>query len=107
MSFLDTPPEVDNNRRLFPKAEIEQSFSIVCKQVPKQALVSKKILEKHFSKFGNVIKVVVSPAKEMAIVHFDTHEAAKKAKESGFTITPKLPDIGAIFFGKSGNNLTL
>ena len=92
---------IDSNRRLFLESEIEQSFSIVCKQVPKQALVSHKILEKHFSKFGNVIKVVVSEAKEMAVVHFDNHGSAKKAKENGFTITPKLPDIGAIFYGKS------
>jgi hypothetical protein len=38
----------------------------------------------------------------MAIVHFDSHESAKKAKENGFTITPKLPDIGSIFYGKLG-----
>ena len=97
--FLDFPPGADS-RRLFPEDEIAQSFGIVCRQVPKQALISKKILEKHFSKFGRVVKVTVNPAKEAAAVHFDNHESARAAKENGLTITPKLPNIGAIFYAK-------
>ena len=103
--FFSEPTPGADQRRLFPEEEIRQSYSIVCKQVPKQALVSKKILEKHFSSFGKVNKVVVSSAKEMAIVHFENHDSAKNAKENGLAITPNL-SIGAIFFGKSGKNKT-
>ena len=99
--FYPEPTPGADQRRLFPEEEIQETVSIVCKQVPKQALVSKKILEKHFSAFGRVTKVVVSSAKEMAIVHFESHDSAKNAKENGLAITPKLI-IGAIFFGKSG-----
>ena len=69
-------------------------------KVPKP-LLDKKILEKHFSQFGTVVKVVVSATKENAFVHFDSHDAAKSAKENGVKVSPKLPNIGAIFFGKS------
>ena len=68
-------------------------------QVPKE-LLDKAALERHFSQFGQVLKVSVSVVKELAIVHFDSHESAKNAKDYGRSVSDKMPDIGAIFFGK-------
>ena len=63
-------------------------------------LLDKVLLEQHFSQFGQVLKVSVSVAKELAIVYFDSHESAKNAKDNGKAVSAMLPEIGAIFFGK-------
>ena len=68
-------------------------------QIPKE-LLDKVLLEQHFSQFGQVLKVSVSVAKELAIVYFDSHESAKNAKDNGRAVSAMLPEIGAIFFGK-------
>ncbi len=60
-------------------------------------------MEKHFSKFGRVVKVTVNPAREAAVIFFDNHESARQAKENGHSITPKLAPIEAIFYGKPGD----
>ena len=48
---------------------------IVCEQVPPQAL-NKKVLEKHFSKFGKVTKVTINLKKASAAIHFEDHKSA-------------------------------
>ena len=90
--------------RLKSVEELKQIKSIICEQVPAMAL-NKKVLEKHFSKYGKVTKVVLNPKKSSASVAFDTHQAAKKAKEKGHTIGPQVPDIGAIFYRRVRKSL--
>lgn len=95
----ESPPRF---QRLTSREELQSIKSIVCEQVPAQAL-NKKVLEKHFAKFGNVNKVVVNLKKSTAIVHFDDHKSAKKAKEKGQSINPQIPSIGAIFYRRVKN----
>uniref|UniRef100_A0A3Q3WCP2 Germinal-center associated nuclear protein n=1 Tax=Mola mola TaxID=94237 RepID=A0A3Q3WCP2_MOLML len=56
--------------------------TIQCRNVP-AALNKKEIIEKHFGRFGKVRKVFCRPAKNLAIVHFDDHVSAAKAKKKG------------------------
>ncbi|XP_054620063.1 germinal-center associated nuclear protein [Dunckerocampus dactyliophorus] len=55
---------------------------IQCRNVPR-ALNKRNIIEKHFSRFGKVCKVCCRLAKNTAIVHFDSHASAAKAKKRG------------------------
>ncbi|XP_026151855.1 germinal-center associated nuclear protein isoform X2 [Mastacembelus armatus] len=55
---------------------------IQCRNVPHN-LNKKDIIEKHFSRFSKVCKVLCRPAKNLAIVHFDDHASAAKAKKRG------------------------
>ncbi|XP_034741540.1 germinal-center associated nuclear protein isoform X1 [Etheostoma cragini] len=43
----------------------------------------KDVIEKHFSRFGKVRRVFCRGGKNMAIVHFDDHASAAKAKKKG------------------------
>ncbi|XP_044071482.1 germinal-center associated nuclear protein [Siniperca chuatsi] len=56
--------------------------TIQCRNVP-SALNKKDTIEKHFGRFGKVRKVFCRPAKNLAIVHFDHHASAAKAKKKG------------------------
>nr|XP_046259110.1 germinal-center associated nuclear protein [Scatophagus argus] len=56
--------------------------AIQCRNVP-VALNKKDVIEKHFGRFGKVRKVFCRPAKNLAIVHFDDHASAAKAKKKG------------------------
>nr|XP_057902994.1 germinal-center associated nuclear protein [Doryrhamphus excisus] len=56
--------------------------AIQCRNVPR-ALNKRNIIEKHFSRFGKVCKVFCRLAKNLAIVHFDSHASAAKAKKRG------------------------
>ena len=97
----DAPSKPPNKKleRLTSKEELKAIKSIVCEQIPQPAL-NKKVLEKHFSKFGKVHKIVLNAKKSMATVHFEDHKSARKAKEKGLTINPQIPKIGAIFYSK-------
>ena len=98
----DAPASKPPNKkleRLTSKEELKAIKSIVCEQIPQPAL-NKKVLEKHFSKFGKVHKIVLNTKKSMATVHFEDHKSARKAKEKGLTINPQIPKIGAIFYSK-------
>ncbi|KAK5921323.1 hypothetical protein CgunFtcFv8_025038 [Champsocephalus gunnari] len=53
-----------------------------CRNVP-PALNKKEVIEKHFGRFGKVRKVYCRPGKNLAIVHFDDHASAAKAKKKG------------------------
>lgn len=97
----ETPP-VSGRRRLRREAsseEVRSCTTILCDQVPAIAL-KKPLLEKFFSRFGKVTKVLVNARKESATITFDSHEAAKMAKERGRHISPKLPPIGLINYLK-------
>ncbi|XP_070770765.1 germinal-center associated nuclear protein [Enoplosus armatus] len=56
--------------------------TLQCRKVP-PALNKKETIEKHFGRFGKVRKVFCRPAKNLAIVHFDHHASAAKAKKKG------------------------
>ena len=96
---LSSRPPNKKLERLTSKEELKAIKSIVCEQIPQPAL-NKKVLEKHFSKFGKVHKIVLNTKKLMATVHFEDHKSARKAKEKGLTINPQIPKIGAIFYSK-------
>uniref|UniRef100_A0A6Q2X0U9 Germinal-center associated nuclear protein n=1 Tax=Esox lucius TaxID=8010 RepID=A0A6Q2X0U9_ESOLU len=56
-----------------------------CKNVP-PSLNRKDIIEKHFGRFGKVRRVFCRPHKNLAIVHFQDHASAAKAKKKGKTL---------------------
>nr|XP_006636742.1 PREDICTED: germinal-center associated nuclear protein [Lepisosteus oculatus] len=58
------------------------AISIQCKNIPPH-LNKKEILEKHFGRFGKVLKVYCRPNKSLATVHFHDHASAAKAKKKG------------------------
>ncbi|XP_062390501.1 germinal-center associated nuclear protein [Sardina pilchardus] len=53
-----------------------------CKGVPPN-LNRKDVIEKHFNRFGKVRRVFCRPQKNLAIVHFQDHASAAKAKKKG------------------------
>uniref|UniRef100_A0A8C7Y4R0 Germinal-center associated nuclear protein n=1 Tax=Oryzias sinensis TaxID=183150 RepID=A0A8C7Y4R0_9TELE len=55
---------------------------IMCRNIP-QELNKRNKIEKHFARFGKVCKVLCRPAKNLAIVYFNDHAAAAKAKKRG------------------------
>ncbi|CAL8387635.1 unnamed protein product [Gadus morhua 'NCC'] len=56
-----------------------------CKNVP-PALNKKEVMEKHFGRFGKVRRVFCRPHKNLAIIHFQDHTSAAKAKKKGKTL---------------------
>uniref|UniRef100_H2MJD5 Germinal-center associated nuclear protein n=1 Tax=Oryzias latipes TaxID=8090 RepID=H2MJD5_ORYLA len=56
--------------------------NIMCRNIP-QELNKRNKIEKHFARFGKVCKVLCRPAKNLAIVYFNDHAAAAKAKKRG------------------------
>ncbi|KAM9347509.1 germinal-center associated nuclear protein [Symphorus nematophorus] len=56
--------------------------TIQCRNVPPN-LNKKETIEKHFGRFGKVRKVICRPPKNLAIVHFDDHASAARAKKKG------------------------
>ena len=99
---IPTKPTIQPSKkleRLKSVEELKAIKSIICEQVPASAM-NKKVLEKHFSRFGKVQKVVLFAKKSSASVVFETHQSAKKAKEKGQTINPSIPPIGAIYYKK-------
>jgi hypothetical protein len=84
-------------QRLTSVEELKAIKSIVCEQVPPQAL-NKKVLEKHFAKFGKLTKVTVNLKKALATIHFEDHKSANKAKNKGHSINAMIPPIGKIFY---------
>ncbi|XP_049606912.1 germinal-center associated nuclear protein [Syngnathus scovelli] len=58
------------------------STVIQCRNIP-AALNKKTIVEKHFSQFGKVSKLQCRPSKGLAMVHFESHASAAKAKKNG------------------------
>lgn len=56
--------------------------TIMCRNVP-PSLNKRDVIEKHFARFGKVCKTICRPNKKLAIVHFDDHASASKAKKRG------------------------
>ncbi|XP_052421100.1 germinal-center associated nuclear protein-like [Carassius gibelio] len=55
---------------------------IQCKGIPPN-LNKKNLIIQHFGHFGKVLKVYCRPQKNLAIVHFQDHASAAKAKKKG------------------------
>lgn len=55
---------------------------IQCKNIPSN-LNRKDLLMQHFGHFGKVLRVYSKPQKNLAIVHFQDHTSAAKAKKKG------------------------
>lgn len=55
---------------------------IQCKNIPSN-LNRKDLLIQHFAHFGKVLRVYSKPQKNLAIVHFQDHASAAKAKKKG------------------------
>ena len=87
----------NNPPRLTSKEELKAIKSVICEKIPQQAL-NKKVLERHFSKFGKVVRISLSAKNSSATVYFTDHKSAHKAKEKGQLINPQIPRIGAIFY---------
>ncbi|XP_073329353.1 germinal-center associated nuclear protein [Pagrus major] len=84
---LETPPPVKRGVRRESSESLSgmsptDCTSIQCRNLS-PALNKKDIIEKHFGRFGRVRKVFCRPAKNMAIVHFDDHTSAARAKKKG------------------------
>ncbi|XP_038127205.1 germinal-center associated nuclear protein isoform X2 [Cyprinodon tularosa] len=56
--------------------------TIMCRNIP-PSLNKKDVIEKHFARFGKVCKIFCRPNKNLAIVHFEDHVSAAKAKRRG------------------------
>lgn len=66
--------------------------SLVIKDIPE--MYNKNTwLKKFYSRFGEVIKVVCSAARQSATVTFKAHEAAEAAKKKGKILRPGLPPV--------------
>ncbi|XP_061179067.1 germinal-center associated nuclear protein-like [Saccostrea echinata] len=71
-----------STRRL---SSVEDRVALICKNVPPRFNSGQK-LRQHFTKFGEVTRVITKPDKGMATIHFKTHEAALEAKRKGAVI---------------------
>ena len=87
----------NNPPRLTSKEDLKAIKSVICEEIPQQAL-NKKVLERHFSKFGKVVRISLSAKNSSATVYYTDHKSAHKAKEKGHLINPQIPRIGAIFY---------
>ncbi|XP_032423660.1 germinal-center associated nuclear protein isoform X2 [Xiphophorus hellerii] len=56
--------------------------TIMVRNVP-PSLNKKDVIQKHFARFGKVGKIFCRPNKNQAVVHFDDHASAAKAKRRG------------------------
>lgn len=55
-----------------------RSFLHRCTKVP-EGLFDSKIVDKHFSKFGKVVRIKLLPKKQMCIVEYDQQSSAERA----------------------------
>ncbi|KAK3581304.1 hypothetical protein CHS0354_033043 [Potamilus streckersoni] len=90
-------------RRLSSGTEdLSSRVAIVCKNIPPK-FNNIRFLRQHFSKFGSVTRVFPVPVKNMATVHFQTHEAAEEAKAYGRFLGRGIPQL-IIFWGSYGSS---
>ncbi|KAJ8282584.1 hypothetical protein COCON_G00051030 [Conger conger] len=62
--------------------------ALQCKNIPPN-LNTKEVLQTHFIRFGRVRQVLCRPNKNMAIVHFNDHASAAKARKRGKSLRGK------------------
>ncbi|XP_062617863.1 germinal-center associated nuclear protein-like [Saccostrea cucullata] len=83
----ETEEETQTKRALSTRrlSSVEDRVGLICKNVPPRFNSGQK-LRQHFTKFGEVTRVIPKPDKGMATIHFKTHEAALEAKRKGAVI---------------------
>ncbi|KAI0211053.1 Germinal-center associated nuclear protein [Lamellibrachia satsuma] len=81
-------------RRLRRRSSVDVSslVAISCKNVP-TSCNNKLALHKHFSKFGTITRLYMTPSKSTATIHFSDHESAENAKKKGKMIKQGLPPM--------------
>lgn len=80
------------------QAAVVQSSVIVCLDVPAD-LMSRDLLRKHFTGFGDVLRINLNPEKKTATVAFKTHAGAARAKTEGEIISQEHAPL-KIYFKK-------
>uniref|UniRef100_A0A8C9RYG3 Germinal-center associated nuclear protein n=1 Tax=Scleropages formosus TaxID=113540 RepID=A0A8C9RYG3_SCLFO len=88
---VDPEPEAKTPAKCTQRGESTDSLAglspsdataIQCKNVPTN-LNRKEIMRTHFSRFGRVLRVFCRPQKNLAIIHFQDHASATRAKKRG------------------------
>ena len=87
-------------RRTVSKEELAKITSVRCEDVPDHINKS-DILSEHFSKFGQLVKVVSITKKKTAVIHFTDHSSAKAAKSKGKFVDAFDETIGNIIYSQS------
>ncbi|KAK6177359.1 hypothetical protein SNE40_015477 [Patella caerulea] len=86
----DSPDEPRSRRRTID--DVDSKVAIVVKGIP--AKFNKvPILRQHFKKYGDVRKVYPNINKNMATIHFDSHESADNAKRRGRYLAHNQPPL--------------
>ncbi|KAL3853116.1 hypothetical protein ACJMK2_016691 [Sinanodonta woodiana] len=80
--------------------DLSSRVALVCKNIPAK-FNNIRFLRQHFSKFGPVTRIFPVPVKNMATVHFQTHDAAEEAKAYGRFLGRGIPQL-IIFWGSYG-----
>ncbi|KAK7877941.1 hypothetical protein WMY93_031417 [Mugilogobius chulae] len=68
--------------RLSKRPVSARLHALRCQQIP-PALNKREILEKHFRHFGKVRRIYCRPQRNSAVIHFEDHASAAKAKRKG------------------------
>uniref|UniRef100_A0A8C4IA11 Germinal-center associated nuclear protein n=1 Tax=Dicentrarchus labrax TaxID=13489 RepID=A0A8C4IA11_DICLA len=77
--------------------------TIMCRNVP-PAFNKKDIIEKHFGRFGKVGRIICKPPRNQAVVHFNDHASAAKAKKKGKVLRGQ--ELLLLWQRKNGDCLT-
>ncbi|XP_068602688.1 germinal-center associated nuclear protein [Brachionichthys hirsutus] len=87
----DSQPETPTSAALGQRRESSESLGgssptdctvLQCRNVP-PSLNRKEPIDKHFRRFGKVRKIFCRPDKNLAVVYFEDHASAAKAKKKG------------------------
>ncbi|XP_050414812.1 germinal-center associated nuclear protein isoform X2 [Patella vulgata] len=90
----DSPDEPRVRRRTID--DVDSKVAIVVKGIP--AKFNKvPILKQHFKKYGDVRRVYPNINKNMATIHFDSHESADNAKRQGRYMVHNQPPLQIIW----------
>ncbi|XP_040564779.1 germinal-center associated nuclear protein [Lepeophtheirus salmonis] len=99
--FLFGKKVMPPNELKAPKTDLEKAATIVCDDVP-ESFRNKGSLENHFRKFGSVKELSIKD--KIAVVHFDNHDSAIRAKKEGAVIDPDAPPIKNIFYSNKSSS---
>ncbi|CAG7831326.1 unnamed protein product, partial [Allacma fusca] len=77
----------------------KQFKTVVAINLPDE-LLDREVLDNHFSKYGNIVKIHISSKNKSAVVSFSKSSEAKAAKETGSVIDPGLPPIKMFYSDK-------
>ncbi|XP_060080534.1 germinal-center associated nuclear protein-like [Ylistrum balloti] len=86
-------------------SDISDKVVIVCRNVPAKCNNSMS-LKSHFTKFGQVKRILPNPKRQQATIHFNTHEEAARAKRLGSKIDGNLNPMEIFWRRQSGSVVT-